>query len=74
MKEVRGVSAAPLRWFEADETWNGKWDAWGAVLDHGGPAPEMSGSMRCHCPRRPAPAARRRNMTFLMVRMVRSVK
>ena len=26
-----------LRWFEAHDTWSGKWDAWDAVLDHGGP-------------------------------------
>ena len=35
---------------------------------------KMSASMRCHCPRRPAPAAMRRNMASLMVRMVRSAK
>ena len=35
---------------------------------------KMSGSIRCHCPRRPAPAAMRRNMASLMVRMVRSAK
>ena len=26
-----------LRWFEAHDTWGGKWDAWDVVLDHGGP-------------------------------------
>ena len=26
-----------LRWFEAHDTWSGRWDAWDAVLDHGGP-------------------------------------
>ena len=26
-----------LRWFEADAAWSGEWDAWDAVLDHGGP-------------------------------------
>ena len=35
---------------------------------------KMSASMRCHCPRRPAPAAMRRNMASLMVRMMRSAK
>ena len=28
---------ACLHWFEAHDTWSGKWDAWDAVLDHGGP-------------------------------------
>ena len=50
MSEVSHVSAAlqapatrsqraelALRWFEAHDTWSGKWDAWDAVLDHGGP-------------------------------------
>ena len=50
MREVSYVSAAlddqatraqraelALRWFEADAAWGGKWDAWDAVLDHGGP-------------------------------------
>ena len=50
MSEVSHVSAAlqapatrsqraelALRWFEAHATWSGKWDAWDAVLDHGGP-------------------------------------
>ena len=50
MSEVSHVSAAlhapatrsqraelALRWFEAHETWGGRWDAWDAVLDHGGP-------------------------------------
>ena len=50
MSEVSHVSAAlqapatrsqraelALRWFEAHDTWSGRWDAWDAVLDHGGP-------------------------------------
>ena len=46
MSEVSHVSAPAtrsqraelaLRWFEAHDTWSGKWDAWDAVLDHGGP-------------------------------------
>ena len=55
MSEVSHISAAlqapatrlqraelALRWFEAHDTWSGKWDAWDAVLDHGGPRPQAS--------------------------------
>ena len=46
MSEVSHVSAAlhALRWFEAHDTWSGRWDAWDAVLDHGGP--EHAGEVR----------------------------
>ena len=57
MSEVSHVSAvlqAPatrsqraelaLRWFEAHDTWSGRWDAWDAVLDH---SLSVSGGRSC---------------------------